>query len=77
MTGSDQGRVIAAVKSIFSHSLGSARYHRFQIAIHPDLAVMDKVSDENIEQLRAAGAREVREQNTHISEVVSLLTLGR
>ena len=42
MTWSDKGRVIAAVTSIFSLALGSARYHRFQITIHPDLAVMDR-----------------------------------
>jgi predicted acylesterase/phospholipase RssA len=53
--------------------LGSNRYYRFQITIHPDLVGMDNVSKSHLEQLRAAGAREVDKQKNDISGALNHL----
>jgi uncharacterized protein len=54
--------------------LGSSHYHRFQIILHPSLAAMDNISSLHLEQLRAAGAKQVDEQRDNISVTVSALT---
>jgi uncharacterized protein len=53
--------------------LGSSRYYRFQINMHPELSSMDNVSSSHLEQLRAAGAREVFAQRLQISQAGLLL----